>query len=282
MAAKRIRAGRAACRFPRILEMIARGELHLSGVHQLAKYLTDENHEQVLACAKHKTMRQIEGLIAEIAPKPDVPSRIVTLPTKNQTKQTQEESAHDNPARPDVSTAVGRRAKAEVTSLAPRRYKLQVTVGQQTRDKLTELQELLSHQIPDGDPAVIVDRAFDALLETARKRKAALTTKPRKTSKRRKGKSRAIPAETRREVFKRDEGRCMFVDATGNRCPSRRFIEFHHRRPHGLGGTHEVENLELRCRAHNQYAADQDYGELFMATIRQQKTRPRPGVDRPS
>ena len=38
-AAKRIRAGRAADAFPRIFRMIACGELHLSGVHQLAAHL---------------------------------------------------------------------------------------------------------------------------------------------------------------------------------------------------------------------------------------------------
>lgn len=48
IAAKRIRAGRAACRFPCILGMVARGELHLSGVHQLAGHLTEANHREVL------------------------------------------------------------------------------------------------------------------------------------------------------------------------------------------------------------------------------------------
>jgi hypothetical protein len=62
--------------------MVARGELHLSGVHQLAGHLTDENHEEVLRRAKHRSMREIEGLIAEISPKPDVPSAIQALPTR--------------------------------------------------------------------------------------------------------------------------------------------------------------------------------------------------------
>jgi hypothetical protein len=50
--------------------MVARGELHLSGIHQLAGHLTDENHEEVLRCAKHRSTREIERLIAEISPKP--------------------------------------------------------------------------------------------------------------------------------------------------------------------------------------------------------------------
>jgi hypothetical protein len=40
VAARRIRAGRATCRFPCILGMVSRGEPHLSGIHQLALALT--------------------------------------------------------------------------------------------------------------------------------------------------------------------------------------------------------------------------------------------------
>jgi hypothetical protein len=82
VAARRIRAGRATCRFPRILRMVARGELHLSGIHQLAGHLTEENGEEVLRRARHRSMREVERLVAEISPKPDVPSSIRALPTR--------------------------------------------------------------------------------------------------------------------------------------------------------------------------------------------------------
>jgi hypothetical protein len=65
--------------------------------------------------------------------------------------------------------------------LSPRRYKLQVTLGQEARDALVELQNLLSHQIPDGDLAVLIERALKALLEKTKKRKAALEEAPRVT-----------------------------------------------------------------------------------------------------
>jgi hypothetical protein len=74
VAARRIRAGRATCRFPCILGMVARGELHLSGIHQLAGHLTEENGEEVLRRARHRSMREVERLVAEISPKPDVTS----------------------------------------------------------------------------------------------------------------------------------------------------------------------------------------------------------------
>ena len=63
--------------------------------------------------------------------------------------------------------------------LAPGRYKLQVTLDENTRDKLMQLQDLLAHQIPSGDPAAIIARALDALLTQVHKRKTGITEKPR-------------------------------------------------------------------------------------------------------
>lgn len=267
IASKRIRAGRAAYRFPRIFDLLERGHLHLTAVHQLAKHLTEDNHEDVLERAKHKTMRQVEELIAEIAPKPDVPSKIVTLPTPKRTRAAQPK--HNGPARLQSSF------RSEIEPLSPRRYRLQVTLDQEGRDRITELQELMSHRIPDGDPVRIVNHALELLLEHERKRKAALTDKPRRRSKKR-GRSRSVPASIRREVFPRDEGQCTFVDEEGNRCKARHLLEFHHKDPYGLGGGHDANNIELRCRAHNQYQADLDYGAQFMAERRASGRRPAP------
>src|SRR6187402_1503922 len=45
---KRIGAARTARRFPLLFAMVARGELHLSGIHRIKAHLTPENHVQVL------------------------------------------------------------------------------------------------------------------------------------------------------------------------------------------------------------------------------------------
>ena len=79
---------------------------------------------------------------------------------------------------------------------------------------------------------------------------------------------RAIPARVRREVFERDEGRCAFVDGEGRRCASSWQVEFHHRVAFAKGGLHGAGNVELRCRAHNQYEAELEYGPEFMAVKR--------------
>ena len=66
-----------------------------------------------------------------------------------------------------------------MTALAPRRYKVQVTIGQETHDKLRRVQDLLRHCVPSGDPAVILDRALTVLLRDLERRKLATVERPR-------------------------------------------------------------------------------------------------------
>jgi len=45
------------------------------------------------------------------------------------------------------------------------------------------------------------------------------------------------------------------------------FLAFHHVRPFADGGPPTEENIELRCRAHNQYEADLFFGAAL--TVRE-------------
>jgi hypothetical protein len=76
----RISAGRASRQHPALLEMLADGRLHLAAIAKLAPYLTPENRDELLRRATHKSKREVEELIAEIAPRPDVPGVIRKLP----------------------------------------------------------------------------------------------------------------------------------------------------------------------------------------------------------
>jgi hypothetical protein len=86
-----------------------------------------------------------------------------------------------------------------------------------------------------------------------------LSTRPR---------SRYIPAAVRREVFQRDDGRCSYVDARGERCCETLHLEFHHLQPFAKGGPHLASNLTLRCAAHNALAAEEDFGREAIAELR--------------
>jgi hypothetical protein len=76
----RIVAARAARKHPVLLAMLADGRLHLSSIAKLAPHLTRENRDALLGRATHLSKRQIEELIAEICPRPDVPSLVRKLP----------------------------------------------------------------------------------------------------------------------------------------------------------------------------------------------------------
>jgi hypothetical protein len=52
----------------------------------------------------------------------------------------------------------------EVTPFAPDRYRLQVTIGGATLEKLRLAKDMLRHAIPTGDDAAVLDRALTALL----------------------------------------------------------------------------------------------------------------------
>ena len=65
---------------------------------------------------------------------------------------------------------------------------------------------------------------------------------------------RAIPAAVKREVWRRDRGRCRYVDRTsGRRCGSQHLLQIDHVVPYARGGAAEPNNLRLLCAAHHRY-----------------------------
>jgi 5-methylcytosine-specific restriction endonuclease McrA len=265
----RIEAARAARRFPVILDRLADGSLHLTAVSLLASHLTEANHLEILHAARHKTKRQVEELIARLWPQPDIPAAVRKLPTPQPHVSTvppqlapptqvgiDQDAVPVGGLRQSVTPLPARRA--EVTPLAPERFRVQFTVGRDTHDKLRKAQDLLRHAIPNGDPAAIFDRALTLLIADLSKTRQAATDQPRRGRTAR-GRTRHIPAAVKREVWRRDEGQCAFRGVRG-RCAETGFLEFHHVVPYAKGGPTSVENLELRCRTHNVYEAEQQFG----------------------
>jgi hypothetical protein len=158
---------------------------------------------------------------------------------------------------------------ARLSPVAPERYALQVTIGKRTHDKLRHAQALLGHHVPSGEVAEVLDRALDALIRQLERRKFAATDRPRCRRRTGSANPRHVPAEVRRAVWQRDGGRCTFVSAAGHRCEARTRIELDHVKPVAWGGQATVEGMRLRCRAHNQYAAECAFGAGFMSRKRE-------------
>jgi len=162
-----------------------------------------------------------------------------------------------------------REVEAQVAALAPRpglrsavrplnadEYRLEITISAETHRTLCRLQHLMRHTLPAGDPADIVSRALARLLTDVERQTLAAVSRPRGGL--RVSRTRAVPAAVRREVWKRDGAQCAFVGVAG-RCPERTFLEVHHVIPFAAGGSATVANLQLRCRAHNQYEAEVEF-----------------------
>ena len=327
----RITVARASREHPVLLEMLGDGGIHLSGIAKLAPHLTRDNCEDLLKRAQHRSKRQIEELVASLAPRPPAPAAMRRLPEQRRevrpsstpgsgrgqvsTSRRELGPGEAGAPAPDValdgvltasgdSPADGRAGVSELgpdrvptpstprqdrpavmEPIAPARYRVRFDASTELRDKLERLQALMRSAVPDGDLGKIIDQAVTEKLERLEAKRFAKTKKPRKglaeSKASRKGpggttlapKSRRIPAPVRRAVEKRDGSRCAYRDKQGRRCGKRHDLEFHHRRPFGLGGDHTPENLALMCRAHNTFLAEHDYGEEVMERFRRPASR---------
>ena len=480
-AQRRSQAARWVRRFPALLDAIEAGELHLTGLLQLAPHLTDENLTEVLALAKHRSKREIAKLVRQIDPLPDVPARIEPLgprlgptsgagatstpmqapswqqmiaatvpvrhlrsgdrprdwlPSHGASTQTNADThpastatsanapprdwlpshgastqtnadpgdthraandatassandaitapAHDTtgPSANDatassVNGATG--SPVHDATTASQRYHVQFTVGEEYLSLLQEAQNLLGPAAPDRSIDAVHLRALRLLVQQLTKRKRGATRGdqmaadprqrgprearsvpvatqstprqrgsvetqsnprqrgPRETKSapaaaqsnpRQRGSgetesapreaqsapreaqrapreaqraprqpgsratqnnprqrvqpgapkppahTRYIPVHVRAAVWERDGGRCAFVDDRGQRCREQGGLELHHRVPFARGGPATLENLSLRCRAHNALAAEHDFGPEHMARTHEPRLRP--------
>ncbi len=78
----RIAAARASREHPVLLAMLRDGRLHLTAICKLAPHLTPGNREGLLRQAEHRSKRQIEELVASLAPRPAAPAVVRQLPDR--------------------------------------------------------------------------------------------------------------------------------------------------------------------------------------------------------
>ena len=270
----RIEAARAARKFPIVLELLTDGSITLTTVCLLATHLTVENYQQLLIAARGKTKREVEQQIAALVPKPEVPSLMRKLPQSKTTRGFVAAKSVDTavPTFRNLASAQNQTANiashgprhpraAMIAPLTPERYKVQITINRDTHDKLRKVQDLLRHVVPNGDPAVIFDRALTLLLQNLESRKLARVDRPRNEPPAN-AHGRHVPAAVKRQVWERDGGQCAFIGTDG-RCSERGFLEIHHVIPFADGGPATLDNLQLRCRAHNTYEATQYLGPML-------------------
>ena len=143
---RRIAVARTARTVPLLLERIREGALHVAGAKLLTPTLTPENHVELLDLARHKSKRAIEKILADRAPKPDVPARIRQLPNSKAVRTVRVSQEIAKPAReaPSHEAAPSPRVPRVPTPapspLGGGRFRVQFTGSQALCDRLREAQ----------------------------------------------------------------------------------------------------------------------------------------------
>ena len=232
---RRVAATRLVKRFPVLLDAVASGELHLTGLLLLGPHLTESNLTEVLARAKHRTKRELAKLVRILDPLPAVPARIEPLgpaparglpraatwedyagsfcPVRDlepgERPRDWMENANDandaDDARLRASEPPDARAHLDATheALAPERYKVQFTATEEYVRLVEEAKALLSHAAPGLALEELHLRAMRALVSDLKKRKyatkpeAVVNEKPSNANGRREHPSKVMPAHPR-------------------------------------------------------------------------------------
>jgi hypothetical protein len=156
---------------------------------------------------------------------------------------------------------VSRRDEAEPLTAELRR--LHVTVSRGFVAKLAAARDALSHSHPGATTEVVLEAALDLLL-AAHEKKKGLAKKPRPSPPQPSTSPRHVPAEVKRAVWTRDEGKCQWPLASGGICGSTTRLELDHVVPLARGGASTVSNTRVLCAMHNGLAARQVFGEAWM------------------
>jgi hypothetical protein len=144
---------------------------------------------------------------------------------------------------------------------------------------VTRAQELLSHTLPNGDRLAISKLAYGLLIQFLEKGKRAKAESPRPAPTE---PTKSVSRHATRAKFEEHGDQCSYVDErTGERCPSRAFIQKDHRHMQVHGGTHDPTNLRPMCAAHNLLLAELALGRDYVQSRirfrqRQQKSESEP------
>ena len=145
----RLAAARVASRYPLVLGMLARRELHLTAICEVREFLSDENHVELLTQVSGKTKLQIREVLARRFPQADIPTSLTKLPS--------------------------------FEPLSPGRYRLLLTLSAEQKAKLELARDLLSHANSNLDLSAVVERALDELIARLEKRRFGQASLGRRT-----------------------------------------------------------------------------------------------------
>jgi hypothetical protein len=232
---RRVSAMRLLKSVPEVASKLESGELGLENASQAQSYFRKEDQA-----------RRVQGLEKlSLHEKREVVSELLGKSTREGLRLLTERA-------PDIMIPT-----EKLKPLPERKTMIQFVASTELMGKLEELKNLLAHQNFEGRMDILIEKLADMALK---KLKPASSTAPGMKAiwPSPKTRSRHIPAQIRRQVLLRDRNGCTYKDPKTSRiCGSRHGLQFDHRVPFSWGGEHSVDNLALRCGAHNRFRAEQ-------------------------
>ena len=272
-AKKRLWVARAGRRCTGVFEALASGRVHLTGLVVLARHLSPETAQDLLAAAENKSREEIERLVAERFPKLDVPAQVTPIP--GAPAAAAEEGSPGNVGNTVSQALTGAessptRSGDRVAPLSAESFAVQFTRSRGADERFRYAQTLLGSRASSNDLAEIYDRAMKALVEKLEKVRFGACSKPRTGGRKSRSDSRHVSSEVKRAVWIRDNGQCTYESESGRRCDARANLQFDHVTEFARGGEATVDNIRLRCPGHNQHAAEKTFGAGFMKQKREE------------
>ena len=240
---KRAQAARVMDRFPEVTSMLEKGATCISHIALAAPKITEANKDFILNAMEGSSTRELKGALASVqldgSIVSDQEAKIVVTVTLSKEEFELLERAKD------------------ILSHSGHNFSTEEALVHSVKELLKRkdpLQKAQRHANRGASPTKEAPNEVD---------KSANVESPKKSSST-KAVSRYIPSDVKHGVWLRDKGLCTYPLGEGRICGETRMLEFDHLEAWSRNPVHSVSGITLRCRSHNQAAAEQCFGLNFM------------------
>lgn len=267
-AQRRIAAARLSDELPEVKAALEEGTLSLSNASKLDTFFRAAKKQGLERSAEEKR-EVVEGILSPSAGGDSISPGV-----------SQKECERRLAAlAPEV---ILRSEKARVIS--ENKTELKVVLDSSVVQMLDELKNLMAHQLPQATYAELIAVLADQGLKRIRKKRTGQAEEAKAAEN--PAAAAAVPPSTqteeavapseigvpisrirktvtvakRKACWQRAESRCEYVAPSGQRCESRHSLEIDHRLALALGGSDDIENLQLLCGSHHAYKTAREFG----------------------
>lgn len=226
---RRIQVARCLKSNPEIYQSIRTGRLSFCALVEICKVKEEASKQELFKASEGKSKREVQVLTAKYQP--------AVLPKREVIK---------------AKKVIEVRDLFSQESMAPTKEVFSITmeVDKDFMNLLDEVKAMIGH-VPTSE-------VFRRTLKEFHSKRNVLK---RKGEVKENSRTRYIPKASKLAVIEKDKGQCSFVSSDGRRCTEKHGLEIDHIKPYAIGGSRDVSNLRLLCKAHNLLMAEKAFGK---------------------